>query len=69
MVIVALTVLSAFLADQLFLVCRGGGAVHLDTPRWYNVHLEGESLPRGRAKKLLKIFFTLALLDLPLADS
>ena len=52
MVVVELTVLSAFLGDQLFLVCRSGGAVHLDTARWYGVHLEGESLPRRREKKL-----------------
>ena len=38
-VLVALTVLSAFLADQLFLVCRSGAAVHLDTAWWYSVHL------------------------------
>ena len=52
MVVVERTVLSAFLADQLFLVCRSGAAVHLDTARWYGVHLEGESLLRGRAEKL-----------------
>ena len=69
MVVVELTVLSAFLADQLFLVCRSGGAVHLDTARWYGVHLEGESLPRRREKKLYIIFFTWALLDLPPAAS
>ena len=51
---VALTVLSAFLADQLFLVCRGGGAVHLDTARWYGVHLEGESLLKGESKEIIE---------------